>query len=184
MAFCYLCGTISANPVPFSFMATVNVEKDGIPYNGSIYYTLKCYGHPSKNLQSTEYLRNITKDEPNPPQLVFSASTRDHHWVTGQCDTCHYGYLGMQEPGDSEMCMLTGWAGNEAFSVWNSTTRPAVTHSKPLRGSLEYYDFYFSLPSAKQVWEMKADPRGDSLFSGNPVSSLYCSLLSLFGAKC
>lgn len=182
-----LAGPVYANPInliPPDFMAHVFIEKDGTPYTGNITYTMNCYGHTTKQIyKSPAYLRNKTKDDPDPPQLVFYLPTRWTSHFTEMCDFCHYGYYYL-DPDHSELCQLNGSTEKGEFSVWNVSDKPAVNYSRREEWPHNFYDFYFTLPSDIPTPEVTASPTEVLFVPNSPVESLYCSILSLFGARC
>jgi len=90
----------------------VYFEKDGAPYNGSVQYTVKCYGY---------FMGSASPVTPSPgsyrPELVFL--------YTATCPT--YGceiYQPYYMYGHSDWCDLEGQIDNEWFAIRNFSSNP------------------------------------------------------------
>ncbi len=169
---------VQANPLPPPVNFHLYIEKDGIPYNESIDFSLNCYGHTTQIHFKTKYLRNKTRDDPDPPKEVFVTS--------GNCPS--YGCSGNSyeswDPGTSELCQLNGTIKNDTFSIWNSSDKPVFKYFKTDQWPYSYYDYYFTLPSDKQTPEAMTRLTVTPSYLKSPVESLYCSILSIFGVRC
>lgn len=175
---------VQANVLPPDMMSIVHIEKDGIPYTESINNSLNCYGYTTNFMSRTYYLRNKTQEDPNPPQLVFSLSLSKSPHFPDMCDSCYVGYHSNWDPVHSELCQLNGTTKKGAFSVWNSSDKPAVNHTRFEKWPYNIYEFYFTLPPDSQTLDISVTPTMSSYNLTSPIESLYCSLLNLFGAEC
>jgi len=194
------CGFVSADmPAPKDMTIVVHIEKDGIPYNESLAFSLNCYRYTYDQIQGTDTLRNKTNNESNPLVLVFTHThSRDPPPPHGYYDEpliepcsltgsplsgqyCDKRYSWKSHPEISELCELNGSTETGKFSVWNRTDMPVVKIPAP--GS-KHFEFYFSLPSDNQTPGKIIRPSVTSDTARSPVESLYCSILSFISIRC
>ncbi len=139
---------VDANPLPIPITFNLYLEKNGIPYNGNVEYSLVCYGHTSQKMPfGVKYIRDKTKDDPDPLQEVFH--------VAGTCPS--YGCYGQShqlwDPSSSEICILNNTMQNETFSVWNSSDVPAIRNFEQSASGYPQSSFevYFDIRSENQI---------------------------------
>jgi hypothetical protein len=186
---------VEANPVIPSVWK-VHFLKDGLSYNESVDFTITCYGYWQEN-QGHGIIGTHSPHRENGtggPGLVFSKSA----------SCTYYGcpvivFMSFQDF-DSEWCNLEGKTQETEFFLGNYSRHPLpgpdsctfidnpenstgvtvlpggywISHSCTLN---------FSLPSSDQSSGKHVDGRY-SYTPQSPVESLYCGILSLFGASC
>lgn len=121
MCIALVIAPVSANIRPHPIASILYIENNGVPFNESINFSLKCYGHFAYPTDTYTFLREKTADDPNPPAEIFSLS--------GICSS--YGCListvlqsppgRYMEPEHSDLCKFTGTAGGMTFETWNVT---------------------------------------------------------------
>lgn len=114
---------VSAN-IMFPTVTQVYFEKDGAPYNGTVMYTMNCYGHyryPWINAAAT------TETKDTPPEIVFSYSAT----CTGYGCAVSEGYYLNYRAIDS--CDLEGMAGDTPFVLHNFARTPVPPNCTMLR---------------------------------------------------
>lgn len=170
---------VTANPPPPDSIYKLYFEKDGSPYNESINYSMKCFGHPTRHIYMTEYLRNKINDDPNPPQVVV--------YLFGTCDSygcTKGGWSQLWNPERSELCKLNGTTKEGTFTVQTSSEKPAVKCLTQKKWPNTVCEFFFTLPSGNKTLVVTTGTPESASIEKSPVASLYCTLMNLLGAKC
>ena len=196
-----MAGPVTADlAAPPNYMSVVHIEKGGMPFDGPISYTLTCYQYPTNTSASAAPV--ILKNGNTPDSLVpvYSVShtdgyrKSDYYWdrlretcrLNGSANIekyCETGfYFQDSDPRRSEVCQLTGSAYTTKFSVWNDTDKPVVQYAEGAEFPRDYYEFFFTLTLDNQTQENAAPVLSNDHF--DPVGSLWCSLLHLFGGRC
>jgi hypothetical protein len=206
---------VDANPLPVPITFHLYLEKNGIPYNENVEYSLVCYGHTSQKMPlGVKYIRDKTKDDPDPPQEVFH--------VSGTCPS--YGCIGQScqlwVPSSSEICILNNTMQNETFSVRNSSDVPAIRNfEQSADGYSQSFEIFFDIQSENQkslkdrlpigssgtvrrpdtastTPQITIDPslhEGGMTYRtpavttarlGNPVESFWCRIVQFLGGRC
>jgi len=138
--FFLIIAPVSANIPTRSITSFFIFEKNGLPYNESINYTISCSMSPSFKPSSYDSPDSRGTENTNPYSYVFKLSGT---CPSGNCLISRISWYHRQnqrlEPENEVphfICLLNGSTGNVLFTIWNETG----TSEFPCNSLKEYYD--------------------------------------------
>jgi hypothetical protein len=136
--FFVIIAPVSADIPPRALTSFFILEKNGLPFNESINYTISCSMSPS--FKPSDYYSTPGTGDTNPWSYVFRISG---HCPSGNCRISKISWYYRQnqklESKNEEphfICLLNGSTRNESFTKWNETD----TSEFPCNNINEYYD--------------------------------------------
>jgi len=118
----------------------VYFEQGGVPYNGSVQYTVACYGYTAYP-NSPYFMSNTTPKNTSETVYSYSASCPGYGCVIYEPYYLNYRHIAR--------CDLSGTAGNRSFSVSNFATTPMpsnCTMLQPYDIGMGIDDYYKTTP--------------------------------------
>lgn len=133
-------------------ITTVYFEKDGVPYNGSVYYTVKCYGYQTE--RGLFPYRTPEPGETQTREMVFSYSAT----CPGYGCTIYEPYYHVDRK-FIDRCDLEGTTDGYSFRIDNFSTQPySQCYGPPLRTIIswkESREVYYTTAEYQSCWHVQ-----------------------------
>jgi hypothetical protein len=164
----------------------IALEKNGTPFNVFADFSAVCYGHSFLNVAGDNHFLNVTPENPVPLNKVLDLQVQ-----CNPTDRCTAQTYGKGDPERSEWCELNGsTTGGDPIQA-NITAENLKVNCSLSSYSEKWCEIRFNIPSSgiagselKRSAETTSQPAVTPAQSRNNVESIYCIILSIFGARC